>query len=66
MFRKTGEIIRETSEIIRQIPSSRLYETSTGRLIIFKQKINKKVSSCLSHRSQGKKLIANTHWCSQK
>ena len=60
MFRKAGETMRETSEMIR------LQETSAGRLILFKQKRNKKVSSCLSHRSQAKKLIANARWCSQK
>ena len=33
MFSKAGENIRETSRIIKQIPSSRLLEISTGRLI---------------------------------
>ena len=64
VFWKAWENIREAFRIIRQISSSDLWETSTQHLIF--EETKKKVNSCLTLCSQGRKWIVHTHWWSWK
>ena len=66
MFQKSEGNSRETSRIIRQVPSSSLKETSTGRLIFWRNKETKRLILVWQIAVKEKKWIANAHWWSWK